>query len=68
VVNIEDRTSRIELTLAQNSSATNEVLEIVTLARGFFRVLGAIGGGVKWLLGIGAAVGATWTAWHNWKG
>jgi hypothetical protein len=63
----EARMTRIETLLTTNNSATEEVREIVVLGKSFFKVLGYIGNAVKWLVGLGAAVGGAWTAWHNWS-
>ena len=41
-----------------SKEATQEVLEIVTMGKGFFKVLGHIGSVLKWLLGLGAAIAA----------
>jgi hypothetical protein len=72
VVTIEDRLTRgdhrmgtIESELAANTAATREVLEIVTLGKSFFKVLGHIGNAVKWVLGIATAVGAAYAAWKQ---
>jgi hypothetical protein len=42
----------------KNSLATKEILEIVTLAKGFFKVLGWIGTGIKLIAGIGVPIAA----------
>ena len=72
VVTIEDRLSKgdarmgtIEEDLAANTAATREVLEIVTMGKSFFKVLGHIGNAVKWFLGIAASVGAAYAAWKQ---
>jgi hypothetical protein len=62
----EARMGRIESLLAANNTVTEEVREIVVLGKSFFKVLGYIGNAVKWVVGLGAAVGGAWTAWHNW--
>ena len=59
------RMDEIERKLDTNNKATSEVLEILQSAKGFFRVLGYIGTAVKWLMGIGAAAGALYAAWHG---
>ena len=57
------RMTRHEKLLLENTTATQEVLAIVTTAKGFFRVLGLIGEGVKWLSALGTAAAALWVAW-----
>ena len=72
VVSIEDRLDRgdkrmgsIEGELAANTAATKEVLEIVTMGRSFFKVIGHIGNLVKWSLGGAAAFAAAYAAWKQ---
>ena len=72
VLSIEDRLDRgdkrmgnIESDLAQNTAATNEVLEIVRMGKSFFKVCGHIGNAIKWALGIATAIGAAWAAWKH---
>lgn len=72
VLSIEDRLDKgdkrmggLEASLAENTAATKEVLEIVTMAKGFFKVLGHIGNAIKWIAGFGAAAGALWTTWPH---
>lgn len=72
VLTIEERLTRgdarmgtIETELAANTAATQEVLEIVSMGKGFFKVLGHIGNAVKWTLGIATAVGAAWATWKH---
>lgn len=67
-IRLEDgdlRMERIEGNLARNTMATNEILEIVTMGKGFFRVLGYIGKATKWLMVMGAAIGTLYTAWTH---
>lgn len=54
-----------EKLLTENTAKTQEVLEIVTLAKGFFAVLGSIGAAIKWLAGLAAGVAALWTFWPH---
>lgn len=48
--------------ISTNNSQTKEILDIVGLGRAFFKVLGWIGGMIKPLMVIGAAIAAT-VAW-----
>lgn len=50
----------------KNSADTSEILEIVTLAKSFFKVLGWIGDKLKTILAIGGAVSAV-VAWFQYK-
>lgn len=50
----------------RNAATASEVLEIVTMAKGFFKTLGYIGAGIKWVGGIGAGIGGAWAAWQSW--
>lgn len=61
----EERMTRIEEELRQNTEATQEVLEILRTAKGFFKVVGGIGNTVKWLAAVAAAVFAAWHAYKN---
>jgi hypothetical protein len=72
VVSIEDRLDRgdkrmgsIEKDLADNTAATREVLEIVTMGRSFFKVAGQVGNFIKWSLSGVAALGAAYAAWKQ---
>ena len=72
VISIEDRLDRgdnrmgsIESDLAANTAATREVLEIVTMGRSFFKVIGHIGNLVKWVLGGAAAFATAYAAWKQ---
>jgi hypothetical protein len=58
-----ERMDKHEALLTENTAATQEVLEIVTLAKGFFKVLGHIGTGVKWLTGIATGIVTLWAVW-----
>lgn len=55
---LEEGTQRMERIEAK----LNEVYEIVSAAKGFFKVLGVIGTGVKWLMLMTAAIAAAWAA------
>lgn len=57
-----DRIAEIEDQLDELKKKVDEIYEIVAAAKGFFKVLGAIGAGVKWLSLVCAAVGAAWVA------
>lgn len=61
----DDRMGKIEKSLADNTAATRDVLEIVTMGKSFFKVLGALGNAVKWVLGIATAIGAAYAAWKH---
>lgn len=50
-----DRLTSIEKTLAENNEATFEIRDILTAAKGAFRVLGWLGQGTAWALKFGAA-------------
>lgn len=72
VLSIEDRLERgdrrmstIEKSLKDNTAATQEVLEIVTMGKSFFKVMGHIGSGIKFIAGVAAAVGSVWYAWTH---
>lgn len=43
----------------------DEVYEIVSAAKGFFKVLGVIGTGVKWIMLMAAAIAAAWAAFKT---
>lgn len=43
----------------------DEVYEIVSAAKGFFKVLGVIATGVKWLMLMTAAIAAAWAAFKT---
>jgi len=60
-----ERMDKHEKLLAENTAATREVLEIVTMAKGFFKVLGHIGNGIKWTTGLVASAGAIWAWWPH---
>ena len=72
VLSIEDRLDKgaqrmgaIESSLAANTEATKEVLEIVSMGKSFFKVLDVIGGAVKWAAGLATVVAAAYAAWTH---
>ena len=62
---IDSRVGALETKLDSNTTATNRVLEIVTMAEGFFKTLGALGSAIKWVSGIVTAASVLWIGWHN---
>lgn len=64
---IEDRVARIETKLDANTAATDEILEIITAAKSFFRFAAGAGSVIKWASGIAAAVLGLWYTIHNGK-
>ena len=58
----KDRMDGMETLMKKNNEDTNEVLEIVRMGKGFFRVLGLIGTAIKWAVGIVAPVVALYYA------
>ena len=60
-----ERMDKHEELLTENTAATKEVLEIVTMAKSFFKVLGHIGNGVKWLAGLTTAGGVLYSVWPH---
>ena len=63
VTQADERMDKHEALLKENTTSTQEVLEIVTMAKSFFKVLGHLGNGIKWLAGVGAAIGTMWAVW-----
>lgn len=61
LTNIEQRQERLEHDLALNSSATFEIHDILTTAKGAFRFFGWVGKAATVLLKLGAVAAATWT-------
>lgn len=66
------RMNRIEAALKankeemkDNTAATKEVLEIVSMGKSFFKVAGAIGNGIKYLAGLVTVIAAAYAAWTN---
>lgn len=62
---IEDRVTRIEVKLDANTAATDEILEIITAAKSFFRFAERAGTVIKWVAGVLAPVLAVWYTIHN---
>ena len=52
--------TKFEKTLEENTQATADILDIISAAKGFFRVAGAIGSAIKWGTGIAAACIGLW--------
>ena len=61
----DSRMGALESSLASNTAATQQVLEIVTMGKAFFRVLWYIGRAAKWISGVAAAAGVLYTAWTH---
>ena len=66
---------RFEKKLDENSKATtdsataiDEVLSIVSTAKGFFRGMGVVGTVIKWVLGIATAIAAFWLTLKTGRG
>jgi hypothetical protein len=59
------RMDRLEQKIDANTAVTEEIRDIVSTAKGFFRVLGLIGNIAKWIAAIGAAVTITYSAWTH---
>lgn len=51
---------KFEKTLEENTQATADILDIITAAKGFFKVASAVGSAVKWVTGIAAACIGLW--------
>ena len=51
---------KFEKALEENTQATADILDIISAAKGFFRVAGAIGSAIKWGTGIAAACIGLW--------
>jgi hypothetical protein len=51
---------KFEKTLEENTQATADILDIITAAKGFFKVASAVGSVVKWVTGIAAACIGLW--------
>ena len=63
-----ERMQRIEEKVDAQGVKTDEVYEIIIAAKGFFKVLGWIGKGVKWLTIIGGAITGVYAAVTHIKG
>jgi len=57
---MEIRMGRVEDDLRENNIQTQEVHQIITDARGFFRFLARLGTVFIWIAKVGAAGGALW--------
>lgn len=55
------RMGAIETDLKLNTSTTLEIRDLLTAAKGAFRVLGWIGVGVKWVGGLAATAVGVWS-------
>lgn len=55
----EEMRKNAELT-AQNTAATNEIVDLFQAAKGAFRVIGWVGTAVKWVGAVTAAGGGLW--------
>lgn len=61
----DTRMDRIEVKLDANSTATAEILDILTLGKSFFRVIGYFGSFMKWFAAIAAPVLVFWYTIKN---
>ena len=61
----DERMDKIEQSIAVNTTATTEVLEIVSMGKSFFKVLGVIGSAIKWLAGLTTAGGVLYSIWPH---
>jgi len=61
----DERMTRIEAKLDDNSSDTAEMLDIIRLGKSFFRIIGGIGTFVKWAAAIAAPLVAIWYTIKN---
>lgn len=57
-----DRIAELEKQIEEVKEKLDEIYEIVAAAKGFFKVLGAIGAAVKWIAMICAALVGIWVA------
>lgn len=62
---VESRMGKVEILVAKNNADTAEILEIIRAGKGFFKVMGILATILKWIIGIGAAVGGLYAAWHS---
>jgi len=56
----DSRMGNLEVSLATNTKATKEILEIVQMGKTFFRILGWFGRAVKWLSGLVIGISTLW--------
>ena len=54
------RMKKIEDNLAENTTFTKEIREIVLMGKSFFKVTGWLGNGIKWIATVVAAAGSLW--------
>ena len=60
-----ERMDRMEASQKETSDAVKEVLEIVSMGKGFFKSAWLIGNVIKWGVGVGIAVFAAWQAYRT---
>ena len=60
-----NRMDRIEAAQKEMAEAIQEVLEIVSMGKGFFKSVWLIGNVIKWGVGVGIAVFAAWQAYKT---
>lgn len=61
------RMKRIESDLHQNTAITQQIHDLVITAKAFFKILGYLGSGLKWLGIIAAAAVSIWGAVQTFK-
>lgn len=61
---VDKRLGEIEVSLAENTTITGEVRELMQSVKGGMKVLGWIGAAGKWLGGLAGAAVAIYTAWY----
>lgn len=59
------RMDRMEAAQKETSDAVKEVLEIVSMGKGFFKSVWFLGNALKWGIGIAVAVAAAWHAFKD---
>lgn len=59
------RMDRIEATQKETHESIKEVLEIVSMGKGFFKSVWFLGNALKWGIGIAVAVAAAWHAFKD---
>lgn len=64
---LEEEMRLLRASTERNAESTAKVLEIITMAEGFFKVLGYLGSGAKWVGSIGVMVGTAYAAWKGWR-
>ncbi len=63
----DERMGAIETELAENTTVTKEIKDMLDMARAGLKVLGGIGSAAKWLGALAAAIVAIWTFIHTIK-